>query len=407
MKKKTVVMLMTLGMMTSLLGGTATISAAEYDDGVCNVAISLAEQSDYYIGTMLGTAVEQAFVDAGAEVQVLDGANDVQNQVNQIQNAITGGADIIYIFPAGDGEVYRDVLEAAKEAGIKTLMSNNFPGEGYATSYVGSDEFQVGVMMAQLVSDWVEEHYPDAGPQEVGALILEASSNQNMIKRCLGMRMIGEKYLRKADMASIYFVKEDGDPVTYLDAEGNEVEVDEPTGGLILDEEGHAQLNPYYNEKVKIIEYSDRNSTGYDSTVAQNAIENAVTMGETNMRIVMSYGDTGASIQVKMKELCEDGRIDADVSEVATFCSDLTDTNKDLILSSVTNDSLLRGVMTSGDIIATLCTRAQAMVKGEEVEAYSMEALSNVRPNEDGSDVVEIYYTECPQLPETDLFFAE
>ncbi len=31
-------------------------------------------------------------------------------------------------------------------------------------------------------------------------------------------------------------MKEDGDPVYYLDEDGNEVEVDEPTGGLILDD---------------------------------------------------------------------------------------------------------------------------------------------------------------------------
>lgn len=404
MSKKALAMFMAVGMMAATVpGGTATVAAEEK----CSVAISLADQSDYFIGTMLGAAMEQAFKDAGAEVQVLDGANDVQNQVNQIQNAITGGADIIYIFPAGDGEVYCDVLDAAKDAGIKTLMSNNYAGEGYATAYVGSDEFQVGVMMAELVSDWVDEHYPDAGAQEVGALLLEASTNQSMIKRCLGMRMIGEKYLRKADLASMYFVKEEGDPVTYIDEEGNEAEVEEPTGGLILDEDGHAQLNPYYNEKVKLIEYANRSSTGYDSTEAQNAIENAVTMGEDSMRIVMSYGDTGAAIQEKMKEMVEDGRIDAELSEVATFCSDLTDTNRDLIKASVTDDSLLRGVMTSGDSITTLCQRAEAMVKGEDVEEFYMEPISNVRANEDGSDVTETYYTDCPQLPETEDFFED
>lgn len=402
MRKKALAMLMAMGMMTTaVFGGATVVSAAEK----CSVAISLADQSDYFIGTMLGAAVEEAFKGAGADVQILDGANDVQNQVNQIQNAITGGADIIYIFPAGDGEVYCDVLEAAKDAGVKTLMSNNYPGEGYATSYVGADEFQVGVMMAELVSDWVDEHYPDAEEEEVGALILEASSNQNMIKRCLGMRMIGEKFLRKADMATIYFEKEDGDPVTYIDEDGNEVDVDEPTGGLILDDEGHAQLNPYYNEKVKIIEYSNRNSTGYDSTEAQNAIENAVTMGEDSMRVVMSYGDTGAAIQEKMKELVEDGRIDAELSDVATFCSDLTDTNKELIEASASDGSLLRGVMTSGNIIQTICDRAKAMVNGEEVDEYSMEPLSNVRANEDGSDIVETFYTDCSQLPDTELFF--
>jgi ABC-type sugar transport system substrate-binding protein len=72
-------------------------------DGRPKVALSLALASDYYIGTMVGESVRAAFEDAGAAVQVIDAGNSVTNQVNQIQNAITSGNNIIYIFPAGDG----------------------------------------------------------------------------------------------------------------------------------------------------------------------------------------------------------------------------------------------------------------------------------------------------------------
>lgn len=414
MKKKVLAALLTGAMVLSMLAGCGTTDDGDAkttspekkaDDGKVSVALSLANAADYYIGTMVGASVQSAFEDAGASVQVLDGANDVTNQLNQIQNAITSGADIIYIFPAGDGPTYYDALQTAREAGVRTLMSNNYPGDGGADVYVGSDEFQMGVMMSAMVSEWADTNYPDAGAQEVGVLIVESTFNENAIKRCLGMRMIGEKFLRKGDTAAIKFVKEEGSPVTYLDENGKEVAVDEPTGGLLLDKDGHAQLNPYYNEKVKLIEYSNRNSAGTDSTEAQNAIENAVTMGEKDLKAVMSYGDTGAAIDTKIRELCKDGRISTPVENIAVFCSDLTDTNKDLILSSTDNTSVLRGVMASGDLIATLMEDAKAMVNGEELPEYTMEPISYMTANEDGSEIKTVYYTDCPQLPDTEEFF--
>ena len=395
---------------TAADGASDTSETADASgDGQLDVVLSLADESDYYIGTMVGATVKTAFEEEGANVQVLDGANDVQNQVNQIQNAITQGADIIYVFTAGNGDVYVDVLNQAKEAGIKTILSGNDPGEGVVDAYIGADEFQFGVMMAKMCGDWVNETYPDAADGEVGILFAEASGNSNMIKRCIGMRSIEQKFLREADMANIGYVVEEGEgSVTYLDENGNEQEVDEPTGGLLLDENGYAQLNPYYNSKVRVITYGDRNAAGLDSTIAQNAIEDTITNGETNLCGVLSYGDTGAAIETKMREMIDDGRIDKTYDQVACWCSDLTDTNRDLIMKSVTGESVLRGVGTSGDAIASVCDVAKKMCEGSsDFEAHFMEPISYVIANEDGSDVIETDYSECTQLPDTSLIIPE
>lgn len=378
---------------------------ASGNGGSVKAVLSLGNAADYYIGTMVGANVQAAFEEAGAQVQILDGGDDVANQINQIQNAITSGADIIYIFPVGDGTTYYDTLQTARAAGVRTIVSNNYPGEGGADVYVGCDEFQMGVMMSAMLSEWVDENYPDAGPGEVSVLIVESTFNENTIRRCLGMRLVGEKFLRKCDTASIYYVKEEGGAAAYIDADGSEKAVDEPTGGLILDENGYAQLNPYYNGKVKLIEYSNRNSAGTDATEAQNAIENAVTMGESGLKAVICYGDVGAASETKIRELCEEGRITTDVSKTAVFCSDLTDTNRSLILNSGNDGNVLRGVMASGNLVETLVKDAKAMVNGEELPAYTMEPISYTRLNADGTDIETVYYTDSPQLPDTEEFF--
>lgn len=389
---------------------SSDLGNGESNDEVGNdevdVVLSLADSSDYYIGTMVGEKVKIAFEEAGANVQIMDAASDVVTQINQIQNAITAGADIVYIFPTGDGATYYDVLQMAHDAGVKTLVSNNYPGEGGADVYVGADEFQMGAMMATMVSEWVDATYPEANVGEVDVLIVESTFNENMIRRCLGMRLIGEKFLREGDLATIYFTKADGEPVYYMNQDGDEVVVDEPTGGLILDEGGYAQLNPYYNAKVNLIEYSNRSSAGTDSTEAQKAIENAVSMGYSDLKAVMSYGDTGAAIDTKMRELSEDGRISTNLEDMAVFCSDLTDTNREFILKNNTNESVLRGIMASGNLIQTIQDYAKALVNGEDVPAYNMEPLSYVTSNTDGSDVTQTYYTDSPQLPDTSEFFS-
>lgn len=155
-----------------------------------DVVLSLANSSDYYIGTMVGEKVKGAFEEVGASVQVMDAATDVATQITQIQNAITAGTDIIYIFPAGDGATYYDVLQVAREEGVKTLVSHNYPGEGGAEAYVGADEFQMGAMMTAMVSEWVDESFPDAGADEVDVLIVESTYDEKMFGNEINWREV-------------------------------------------------------------------------------------------------------------------------------------------------------------------------------------------------------------------------
>ena len=104
----------------------------------------------------------------------------------------------------------------------------------------------------------------------------------------------------------------------------------------------------------------------------------------------------------KVAELLEDGRLTSDPEKVAVFCSDLTDTNRELILDQ---NSLLKGVMASGDLVGTLQDYAAKAVAGEELPEFVMEPLSYVMSNEDGSDIVSVYYDDLEQLPDTEDFF--
>jgi len=355
---------------------------------------------------MVGAQVKAAFESAGAQVDVLDAATQISTQVQQIQNAVAKGTNIIYVFPVGDAEAYLDPLVAARQAGVKVIVSNYDPGEGAYDVYVGSEEFYMGAMQAAMVSKWIDDNLP--GATQVKALILEAHSNETMAHRCLGMRLISEKFLRLCDIKNMNFVKLPGNPVTYIDANGQEQSVDEPTGGLIFDDYGHAILNPFYDPRVTLIENSNRVSTGVTATEAQAALESAVTNGNSDIQVIMACGDVGISMSDKVLEMCNAHTLANSPDKMAVFCSDATDNNVAAIKSSAdSNTSVLRGVIAAGDLIATVCDYAKRMAQGESVQDYVMEPLSYEMADANG-DINTVYYTDIHQLsPDISEFFGE
>ncbi|WNM23589.1 substrate-binding domain-containing protein [Demequina capsici] len=364
--------------------------------------ISLGDATDTYL-SYVGDTVKQALEAEGCTVQILSAQNDIPTQLTQIQNTAASGTGFLYVFPAGDAQAYKDALTEVTAAGVKTLVSNNFPGDDAATAFVGADEFVMGVMMAPMVKAWLDEAYPDAAPGSVKALVLEASVIPNMVKRSAGIKIIAEKFLRQVDLSTGTYIKTDGEPVNYVDADGNTQPVDEPTGGLVLDADGNAILNPYYDARIDLHQISNRNI--FAPIDAQNAIDTFVTednRANSDLKVVLSYGDTAAATSEKLLELSQSGVISTAPEGLATFGSDLTSANAELIPTSVDNSTVFRGVITSGDLLQTVVDTAVKMVNGETVDAVSWEKLGYTTVGADGSLVNSTY---ADDLPATDEFF--
>jgi ABC-type sugar transport system substrate-binding protein len=393
-----VMLMVTLGMACN-----RTEKSGEKGTGQKNVAVSLADTTDYYIGTMVGGAVAKAFEEAGAKVDVLDAGNQVNIQLQQIQNAAVKGADIIYVFPVGGADAYHDALVEARKAGVKVIVSNNDPGEGAFDVYVGAEELYMGAMAAAMLTDWIDNTLP--GAKQVKTLLLEARFNDTMAHRCIGVRLISEKFLRRANLENMYFVRTNGPAVKYLDENGKEQSVDEPTGGLILDSKGYAILNPFYDSRVILIESANRTSTSVVATEAQAALEAAVTNGHHDIQAIITTNDTGISLSEKVIELSNAGALKNKLSALAVFGADLTEANREAILRSVNNATVLRGVMAMGDLVKSVCDYAAKMVRDEPVPPYTMEPLSYVKIDSTGKLVTVMYTDHAPISADSSEFF--
>ncbi len=398
--------ILAVGLLTGCGSKGGEDKAGSNTEASLTAAVCIPLGSDEYFVT-LGDQIKKGLEAEGASVQIADAGNNVQTGLKQVENFTTQKVDFMYILPAGDGPVYGDYVQAATDAGILTLVSHTYTGEGTATVFVGCDEFYMGCMAAPMVSRWLDSAYPDAGAGEVKVLVLEMSSIPDMIYRCAGLKMIGEKYLRRIDTDTASFIHEEGDPVSYLDENGKEVQVEEETGGLLLDEEGYAQLNPFYDERVQVVTYSNRNiSTNME---AQKALDVVLTEngGENkDIKAVVCYGgDAASGASEKLMSAKEAGTIQTDLGGLAVFGADITDSNKERMANALENKSLVRGVVTSGDIGNTCVEIAPKMLAGESVDAEIWEYVGYMMYDEEGKELVEVKYND--ELPASSEFKGE
>jgi putative multiple sugar transport system substrate-binding protein len=103
-----------------------------------------------------GESMVQVFEDLGYETDLQFADDDIPNQLAQIENMITKGANVLVI-AAIDGSTLTDALSKAKEAGVLViaydrLLVNSENVDYYATF----DNFGVGVIMGSQIEEGLD-----------------------------------------------------------------------------------------------------------------------------------------------------------------------------------------------------------------------------------------------------------
>lgn len=95
----------------------------------------------------------------GYTLQVADGKEDAQTQLDQIKNAVTQGVDGIIYFP-GDQASTIPVVKYLKESGVPFIVLNSKVDDSVqdlVPSYVGSDYGEMGRIAGELTKDTLGE----------------------------------------------------------------------------------------------------------------------------------------------------------------------------------------------------------------------------------------------------------
>ena len=156
MSKKLVFALVAVLMLASLVltacGGAAPAAPA---DEKKLVGISMpTKTSTRWISD--GESMVKSFEELGYETDLQFADNDIPNQIAQIENMVTKGADVLVI-AAIDGSTLSDVLAKAKEAGVLVIAYDRLitktPNVDY---YATFDNFGVGVIMGQQIEEGLD-----------------------------------------------------------------------------------------------------------------------------------------------------------------------------------------------------------------------------------------------------------
>jgi putative multiple sugar transport system substrate-binding protein len=113
-----------------------------------------------------GNSMVEQFKEAGYATDLQYAEDDIPNQLAQIENMITKGADVLVI-AAIDGTTLSNALENAAAAGIKVVAYDRLIRDsGNVDYYATFDNFKVGVQQATSLVNGLKERFGD-GPYNV------------------------------------------------------------------------------------------------------------------------------------------------------------------------------------------------------------------------------------------------
>ncbi len=98
-----------------------------------------------------GESMVKVFTEMGYETNLQFAEDDIPNQLAQIENMVTQGADVL-IIAAIDGSTLSDILQKAHDQGVLVIAYDRLITKTeYVDYYVTFDNFQVGVLQASQI----------------------------------------------------------------------------------------------------------------------------------------------------------------------------------------------------------------------------------------------------------------
>lgn len=123
-------------------------SASADDDGKLTIGVSFQEMNNPYF-VVMHEAAQEAAKQIGAELIVTDARHDVNKQINDIEDMIQKGIDILILNPT-DSVGVQSAVESAKEAGV-IVACVDAQAEGPVDSFVGSKNYDAGLYAGQYL----------------------------------------------------------------------------------------------------------------------------------------------------------------------------------------------------------------------------------------------------------------
>lgn len=174
---------------------TASQAAAEVDTQLASGDVNKADlkvtalfyslEGEYF--SILDTLLEENITGYGYQYESQSSNNDSLAMIEQIENAVAGGTDCIWIWTL-NGPTVSDALKAAREQGVKVLAFVSDPGAEARDVFRGSDTFYSGECISQMAMDWADGVYgADAQDGSINTILIGTTAQTEMKERLEGM----------------------------------------------------------------------------------------------------------------------------------------------------------------------------------------------------------------------------
>ena len=155
----------------------------------------------------------------------------------------------------------------------------------------------------------------------------------------------------------------------YTDGYGIRCAVEEPTGGLILDKNGDAILNPYYVPDIELIT-AEKYMNIQTNLQGQQAMD--AFLGDRENRdiriVVAASGEAAVGAASRLEECLSRGDLSYSADKIAVFGVDNTEQNRRLVSEAAKGNGIFRGFVgdysiskESDNIIRSLLVRKKGV----------------------------------------------
>jgi ABC-type sugar transport system substrate-binding protein len=343
---------------TTVTGATTTVPATGEKQviGLCLPAMD----------NPLMLAISDSFTTSFGEdydVQVSSADGNANTQASQVENYTTMHAKLICVM-AVEATSLLPKLEAARAAGVLTLVIGGEPGESGRDAVMKMDQYMAGEYCALLAKNWVDATYPGAAAGSIETAVFISSLTTESVQRSNGLTRISEPFLKDWEGA-------------YIDATGAAIS-DKDGKFLAGKTEADRVANPIYCPAVKIVQ----TPTAEMFQAGQTAMQNVLTTNP-DVKLVISYasdGGSGAS-QAIMDEIAKgSGSVVKDLSKVAVFGVGMFGPEGDAVKAAAAGTGALRGVIAfgGGDLPGKTADLVTKMLNGEDYPAVTWDELTLV-----------------------------
>lgn len=173
MKKKVLAAILCVAMVASMLIGCSSGSGSSSDDssseggdskeGGKKIGITIQNiENAYWAGVM--SKLEDILEENGYEATIVGCEENSAKQIEQIENFITSGCDLIMVHP-NDADAVEEVCGRAMDEGIKVMCWDN-PMENTTANWV-LDNTELGKKIGETAAVFINEHYTSDNKAEV------------------------------------------------------------------------------------------------------------------------------------------------------------------------------------------------------------------------------------------------